>query len=58
LAKVAVQCSAGTFMVNHPLASVLRINPLASGWCKSPPSPSPKTLVVMAEKPVPKEKHE
>ncbi len=26
LAKVAVQCSAETFVVNHPLASGLRIN--------------------------------
>jgi hypothetical protein len=30
LAKVAVQCSAETFVVNQTL--VLRINPEASGW--------------------------
>ncbi len=30
LAKVAVQCSADTFVVNQSL--VLRINPDASGW--------------------------
>jgi hypothetical protein len=30
LAKVAVQCSAETFVVNQSL--VLRINPEASGW--------------------------
>ena len=34
LAKVAVQCSAVRQLaeVSHPLASGLRINPLASGW--------------------------
>jgi hypothetical protein len=30
LAKVAVQCSAGTFEVNQSL--VLRINPAPAGW--------------------------
>jgi hypothetical protein len=39
LAKVAVQCSADTFVVNQSL--VLRINICGK---KSPPSPSAKTL--------------
>jgi hypothetical protein len=32
LAKVAVQCSADTFVVNHPPAGGLRINPARAGW--------------------------
>ena len=42
LAKVAVQCSADTFVVNQSLA--LHINICAS---ISPPSQSPKTLAVI-----------
>jgi len=42
LAKVAVPFSADTFVVNQSL--VLRINPVRTGWYKSPPSPSDKTL--------------
>jgi len=42
LAKVAVQCSADTFVVNQSL--VLRINICGK---KSPPSPSRKTLQAM-----------
>jgi hypothetical protein len=32
LAKVAVQCSAATFVVNHPPAGGLLINPARAGW--------------------------
>ena len=43
LAKVAVQCSADTFVGNQSL--VLRINICG----EKPPSPSPKTLYSMVE---------
>ena len=42
LAKVAVQCSADTFVVNQSL--VLRINPAGAGLRKSATTPSRKTL--------------
>jgi len=51
LAKVAVQCSADTFVVNQSL--VLRINSCDK---KSPPSPSAKTLCVMLKEPIENEK--
>ena len=51
LAKVAVQCSADTFVVNQSL--VLRINPDSYRDGKNPPpSPSPKTLYAIWCKPI------
>jgi hypothetical protein len=47
LAKLAVLRSAERFVVNQSL--VLRINPPAGGWWKSPPSPSPKTLTAISK---------
>ncbi|MBK8405207.1 MAG: hypothetical protein IPL25_14340 [Saprospiraceae bacterium] len=54
LAKVAIQCSTDTFVVNHPPAGELRINTcLPAGRCvvKIATFAKPKTLAVIVRQP-------